>query len=67
MEANVIVSCQNFCSNLEKLIQWLHKVVERMDILSPPSVDIESVKASLADYKVSTTNIYIRYLNVYIV
>ncbi|KAF5901578.1 centrosomal protein of 68 kDa-like, partial [Clarias magur] len=42
---------QTFCSNLEKLIQWLHKVVEKMDELSPPSVDIESVKASLADYK----------------
>ncbi|KAM9477414.1 centrosomal protein of 68 kDa [Clarias gariepinus] len=42
---------QTFCSNLEKLIQWLHKVVEKMDLLYPPSVDIESVKASLADYK----------------
>lgn len=27
-----------------------------MDRLSPPSVDIGSVKASLADYKVSTMN-----------
>lgn len=27
-----------------------------MDILSPPSVDIDSVKASLADYKVSAMN-----------
>ncbi|XP_053477562.1 centrosomal protein of 68 kDa [Ictalurus furcatus] len=42
---------QTFCSNLEKLIHWLHKVVEKIDVLSPPSVDIESVKASLADYK----------------
>ncbi|KAG7333947.1 hypothetical protein KOW79_002354 [Hemibagrus wyckioides] len=42
---------QIFCSNLQKLIQWLHKVVEKIDVLSPPSVDIESVKTSLADYK----------------
>ncbi|KAK3573372.1 hypothetical protein QTP86_024608 [Hemibagrus guttatus] len=42
---------QIFCSNLQKLIQWLHKVVEKMDVLSPPSVDIESVKTSLDDYK----------------
>ncbi|XP_056113102.1 centrosomal protein of 68 kDa isoform X1 [Rhinichthys klamathensis goyatoka] len=42
---------QVFCSNLEKLIQWLHKVVEKVDFLSPPMVELESVKASLADYK----------------
>ncbi|XP_036430557.1 centrosomal protein of 68 kDa isoform X2 [Colossoma macropomum] len=42
---------QAFCSNLEELIQWLYKVVEKMEVLSPPSVDIESVKASLAHYK----------------
>ncbi|KAK2896705.1 hypothetical protein Q8A67_011193 [Cirrhinus molitorella] len=42
---------QAFCSNLEKLIQWLHKVVEKVEVLSPPMVDLESVKASLADYK----------------
>lgn len=48
--------CQIFCSNLQKLIQWLHKVVEKLDVLSPPLVDIESVKVSLADYKVSTVN-----------
>ncbi|XP_043111356.1 centrosomal protein of 68 kDa [Puntigrus tetrazona] len=42
---------QAFCSNLEKLIQWLHKVVEKIEVLSPPMVDLESVKASLADYK----------------
>lgn len=43
---------QTFCSNLEELIQWLYTVVERMEVLAPPSVDIESVKSSLADYKV---------------
>uniref|UniRef100_A0A4W5RDC7 Centrosomal protein 68 n=1 Tax=Hucho hucho TaxID=62062 RepID=A0A4W5RDC7_9TELE len=42
---------QTFCSNLEELIQWLYTVVERMEVLAPPSVDIESVKSSLADYK----------------
>lgn len=51
-----LVYCQLFCSNLQKLTQWLHKVVQKMDVLSPPSVDIESVKTSLADYKVSTMN-----------
>ncbi|RXN25435.1 centrosomal of 68 kDa-like protein [Labeo rohita] len=44
---------QAFCANLEKLIQWLHKVVEKVEVLSPPMVDLESVKASLADYKVN--------------
>ncbi|KTF94403.1 hypothetical protein cypCar_00006208 [Cyprinus carpio] len=43
---------QAFCSNLEKLIQWLHMVVEKVEVLSPPMVDLMSVKASLADYKV---------------
>lgn len=42
---------QAFCSNLEVLIQWLHKVVEKVELLSPPTVDLESVKSSLADYK----------------
>uniref|UniRef100_A0A8C7U2U9 Uncharacterized protein n=1 Tax=Oncorhynchus mykiss TaxID=8022 RepID=A0A8C7U2U9_ONCMY len=42
---------QTFCSNLEVLIQWLYTVVERMEVLEPPTVDIKSVKSSLADYK----------------
>ncbi|XP_056616093.1 centrosomal protein of 68 kDa isoform X2 [Triplophysa dalaica] len=42
---------QAFCSNLEKLIQWLYKVVEKVEILSPPAIELDSVKASLADYK----------------
>lgn len=47
-----ILSQQVFCSNLEKLVRWLHKVVEKVEFLSPPVVELESVKASLADYKV---------------
>lgn len=43
---------QTFCSNLEELIQWLYTVVERMEVLEPPTVDIKSVKSSLANYKV---------------
>lgn len=43
---------QTFCANLEELIQWLYNVVHKMEGLTPPSVDIESVKTSLADYKV---------------
>ncbi|KAI4874645.1 hypothetical protein NFI96_031135 [Prochilodus magdalenae] len=50
-KASLLQHIQAFCSNLEELIQWLYKVVEKMEILSPPTVDIESVKASLADYK----------------
>lgn len=42
---------QTFCSNLEELIQWLYQVVKKMEVLTPPSADIDSVKASLADYK----------------
>lgn len=42
---------QEFCSNLEKLIIWLYSVVEKMERLTPPAVEIESVKSSLADYQ----------------
>ncbi|KAG7462889.1 hypothetical protein MATL_G00189430 [Megalops atlanticus] len=42
---------QTFCSNLEELILWLYTVVEKLESLAPPTADIESVKASLADYK----------------
>ncbi|XP_051503558.1 centrosomal protein of 68 kDa [Myxocyprinus asiaticus] len=48
---SLIQHIQAFCSNLEKLVQWLYKVVEKVEVLSPPMVDLESVKASLADYK----------------
>ncbi|KAJ8360300.1 hypothetical protein SKAU_G00168250 [Synaphobranchus kaupii] len=42
---------QEFCSNLEQLIIWLYKVVEKMERLTPPTAEIESVKSSLADYQ----------------
>ncbi|XP_071387144.1 centrosomal protein of 68 kDa isoform X2 [Centroberyx affinis] len=42
---------QMFCSNLDQLIQWLYTVSERIDVLAPPTVDIESVKSSLAEYQ----------------
>nr|XP_006638797.2 PREDICTED: centrosomal protein of 68 kDa [Lepisosteus oculatus] len=42
---------QMFCMNLEELIQWLYKVVEKVDSWNPPAADIESIKTSLADYK----------------
>ena len=44
---------QDFCFSLEQLIIWLYSVVERMERLTPPTVEIESVKSSLADYQVS--------------
>ncbi|XP_060782137.1 centrosomal protein of 68 kDa isoform X2 [Neoarius graeffei] len=50
-QESLLQHLQTFCLNLEKLIQWLHKVVKKMDVLSPPSLEIESVKASLADCK----------------
>ncbi|XP_062375909.1 centrosomal protein of 68 kDa [Sardina pilchardus] len=42
---------QTFCANLQELIQWLYRVVHKMEVLTPPSADIESVKTSLTDYK----------------
>lgn len=48
--------CQIFCSHLEQLIQWLYVVSEKIDLLAPPTVDIESVKSSLAEYQVSVNN-----------
>lgn len=43
---------QIFCSHLGQLIQWLYTVSEKMDLLAPPTVDIDSVKSSLAEYQV---------------
>ncbi|XP_042289532.1 centrosomal protein of 68 kDa isoform X1 [Thunnus maccoyii] len=42
---------QIFCSHLGQLIQWLYTVSEKMDLMAPPTVDIDSVKSSLADYQ----------------
>lgn len=43
---------QVFCSHLEQLIQWLYTVSEKMELLAAPTVDIDSVRSSLAEYQV---------------
>lgn len=43
---------QVFCSHLEQLIQWLCTVSEKMELLAAPTVDIDSVRSSLAEYQV---------------
>ncbi|KAG7229907.1 hypothetical protein INR49_009625, partial [Caranx melampygus] len=40
-----------FCSHLERLIQQLYTVSEKMDIVGAPTADIDSVKSSLAEYQ----------------
>ncbi|XP_034538395.1 centrosomal protein of 68 kDa isoform X1 [Notolabrus celidotus] len=40
-----------FCSHLEQLIQQLYAMSERMELLAAPSMDIDSVKSSLAEYQ----------------
>ncbi|KAM4592199.1 centrosomal protein of 68 kDa isoform 2-T4 [Odontesthes bonariensis] len=42
---------QIFCSHLELLIQQLYTVSQRMEQLATPTVDIDSVKSSLAEYQ----------------
>ncbi|KAK2823912.1 hypothetical protein Q5P01_021087 [Channa striata] len=42
---------QVFCSHLEKLIQQLYTVSEKMELLAAPTVDLDSVKSTLADYQ----------------
>ncbi|KAM7408025.1 hypothetical protein PAMA_001940 [Pampus argenteus] len=42
---------QIFCSQLGRLIQWLYTVSEKLDLLTPPTMDIDSVKSSLANYQ----------------
>ncbi|XP_073337865.1 centrosomal protein of 68 kDa isoform X2 [Pagrus major] len=42
---------QVFCAHLEQLIQWLYTVSEKMELLAAPTVDIDSVKSSLAEYQ----------------
>lgn len=43
---------QVFCSHLKQLIQQLYTVSEKMELLAVPTVDIDSVKSSLAEYQV---------------
>ncbi len=43
---------QVFCSHLEQLIQRLYTVSEKMEQLAAPTVDLDSVKSSLAEYQV---------------
>ncbi|XP_041645490.1 centrosomal protein of 68 kDa isoform X2 [Cheilinus undulatus] len=40
-----------FCSHLEQLIRRLYAVSEKMELLAAPTVDIDSVKSSLAEYQ----------------
>ncbi|KAI3363172.1 hypothetical protein L3Q82_011541, partial [Scortum barcoo] len=42
---------QVFCSHLEQLIQQLYTMSERMEQLAAPTVDLDSVKSSLAEYQ----------------
>ncbi|XP_029306309.1 centrosomal protein of 68 kDa isoform X2 [Cottoperca gobio] len=42
---------QVFCLQLEQLIQQLRAVSEKMEVLAAPTVDIDSVKSSLAEYQ----------------
>lgn len=43
---------QVFCSRLQLLIQQLHVVLEKMAPLTAPTVEMDSVKFSLAEYQV---------------
>lgn len=43
---------QVFCSHLELLVQQLYTISEKMELLAAPTVDIDSVKSSLAEYQV---------------
>nr|XP_046258208.1 centrosomal protein of 68 kDa isoform X2 [Scatophagus argus] len=42
---------QVFCSHLEQLIQLLFTVSEKMELLASPTMDLDSVKSSLAEYQ----------------
>lgn len=42
---------QVFCSQLQRLIQQLHVVSEKMELLTAPTVEMDSVKCSLAEYQ----------------
>lgn len=40
-----------FCGHLEQLVRWLHGASQKIEQLAPPTVDIHSVKSSLAQYQ----------------
>ncbi|XP_020776971.2 centrosomal protein of 68 kDa [Boleophthalmus pectinirostris] len=40
-----------FCRHLEQLVRWLYTASQKIERLAPPTVDIHSVKSSLAQYK----------------
>ncbi|KAK7901553.1 hypothetical protein WMY93_018322 [Mugilogobius chulae] len=40
-----------FCSHLEQLVRWLYVASHKIERLAPPTVDIHSVKSSLAQYQ----------------
>ncbi|XP_018549599.1 centrosomal protein of 68 kDa isoform X2 [Lates calcarifer] len=48
---SLIQHIQVFCSHLGQLIQQLHTVLEKMELLAAPTVDINGVKSSLAEYQ----------------
>ncbi|XP_059179798.1 centrosomal protein of 68 kDa isoform X2 [Centropristis striata] len=48
---SLIKHIQVFCSHLEQLIQQLYTLSEKVELLAAPTVNIDSVKSSLADYQ----------------
>lgn len=40
-----------FCGHLERLVRWLYGASQKIEQLAPPTVDIHSVKSSLAQYQ----------------
>lgn len=53
----ILCMFQVFCSHLEQLIQRLYTVSEKMELLAAPTVDIDSVKSSLAQYQVKAAHL----------
>lgn len=40
-----------FCGHVEQLIRWLYTASQKIEQLAPPTMDIQSVKSSLAQYQ----------------
>lgn len=40
-----------FCGHLEQLVHWLYTASQKIEQMTPPTVDIHSVKSSLAQYQ----------------